>query len=212
MIAFAWVVALGALSGAATLIVFERFTNHDRLRRAVNQIIAHLLEVQLFLDEPRLVLRAQRDLLAANGRLLLQLVLPSLILALPFALLFAIMNQCFGFAPIQPGETALVTVHYKNSPPESQPQLPRGLEIDAPPVHIPSAHQIVWRTHATNRVRPVWLDFSLFTADITEIAYRPATIFHAPWLVWFSAASILGAALSKLPVRRPFNSPSTSSA
>jgi hypothetical protein len=208
--AFACVAALGALSGAVALFVFERFTNHDRLRRAANRIIGHLLEVQLFLDEPRFVLRAQRGLLAANARLLLQLLLPSLILALPFALLFTIMNQCFGFAPLEPGEAALVTVHYENSPPASPPRLPPGLEIDAPPVHIPSAHQIVWRTHATNWLRPGWFIFP-FAANNTEIAYRPATIFHAPWLVWFSAASLVGAALSKLPMRRVFNFRSTSS-
>jgi len=190
VIAFAWVVILGAASGAAALVVFERFTNHDRLRRAANQIIAHLLEVQLFLDEPRLVLRAQRDLITANGRLLWQLLLPSLILAAPFALLFGAMNQCFGFAPLQSGETTLATVHYKAAPPTSPPQLPAALEIDAPPVHIPADHEIVYRLHAKAWQAPPHLPS--FDNSV-QIAYRPATILHAPWLVWFSLASILGA-------------------
>ena len=72
MSAFAWLIALGGLSGAAAMFVYRRFTDASRFRRTVNQIVAHLLEILLFAEEPRLVLRAQRDLLVANGRLVLK--------------------------------------------------------------------------------------------------------------------------------------------
>ncbi len=73
-----------------------------RLRQSVNRIIAHLLEIRLFWDEPSLVLRAQWDLIVENGRLLKQLALPALILSLPFAVFY------FWPAPKWRGETVIV--------------------------------------------------------------------------------------------------------
>ena len=76
--------------------------DRERLRQSANRIIAHLLEIRLFWDEPSLVLRAQRDLIVENGRFLRQLILPALILSLPFASLY--------FWPARPwrGESVIV--------------------------------------------------------------------------------------------------------
>ncbi len=76
--------------------------DRERLRQSANRIIAHLLEIRLFWDEPSLVLRAQRDLIVENGRFLRQLILPALILSLPFAALY--------FWPARPwrGESVIV--------------------------------------------------------------------------------------------------------
>lgn len=73
-----------------------------RLRQSVNRIIAHLLEIRLFWDEPTLVLRAQWSLIVENGRLLKQLMLPALILSLPFAAFY------FWPTPKWRGETVIV--------------------------------------------------------------------------------------------------------
>ena len=217
------------------MFVYRRFTDASRFRRTVNQIVAHLLEILLFAEEPRLVLRAQRDLLVANGRLLRQLAVPSLVLFVPFAILLAILDQFFGHLPLRPGETALVTVQYRGSAPQAVLGRPFGIEVDSPPVSIPSERQLVWRIHARSTVdgelrllvhgtairkkirvsngfgwTPVrrngsllecvrypgeW-PFSSRTIRYIEINYRPARIFHLPWLVWFGLASILGAGIS----------------
>src|SRR5438067_2508597 len=74
--------------GSAAMFVFRRFTNPELLRQTSNRILAHVLEFRLFLDEPAIILRAQRDLMVENFRLLRQIALPCLILAIPFALLY----------------------------------------------------------------------------------------------------------------------------
>jgi predicted AlkP superfamily phosphohydrolase/phosphomutase len=225
---------VGGFSGAAALAVFRRFTNPSHLRRTVNQILAHLLEIPLFADEPRIVLRAQRDLLIANVRLLRQLALPSLLLLLPFAILLTTLDQFFGQLPLRVGETALVTVQYQGPLPRALLKPPSGIAVDTPPVCIPSERQIVWRLHAKDNVtgelqlstddatiakqivvangfawspvhrggsflaflrHPGEWPFSSGTIQSIEIAYPPARIFHAPWLLWFSFASFLGAGL-----------------
>lgn len=234
MNAFAWLLALGGLSGAGALLVFRRFTDPSRLRQTVNRIVAHLLEIPLFAEEPRVVLRAQLDLLVANGRLLRQLLVPFLVLLLPFAVLLATIDQFFGHLPLRVGETALVTVQYRGFAPQSVLEAPVGIEVDTPPVYIPAEHQMVWRLYAKSAVdaelrlfvdgvtirkrisvadgfawTPVRRSGSLFqfllhpgewpfssgTIDYIEIAYRPARILQAPWLLWFCLASLLGAGL-----------------
>jgi predicted AlkP superfamily phosphohydrolase/phosphomutase len=146
--ALAWLIALGGLSGAAALFVFRRFTDAGCLRRTVNQIVAHLLEIPLFAEEPRVVLRAQRDLLVANARLLRQLATPLLVLLVPFAILLGTLDQFFGHLPLRPGETALVTVQYRGSVPKVVLGRPFGVEVDSTPVRIPSECRIVWQIHA----------------------------------------------------------------
>ncbi len=76
--------------------------DRQRLRQSVNRIIAHLLEIRLFWDDPSLVWRAQRDLIVENGRLLKQILLPAIILSLPFTVFY------FWPAPRWRGESLIV--------------------------------------------------------------------------------------------------------
>ena len=53
---------LSALCGILTAFVFRRFAPRHT-GRTVNRILAHVMQLRLFFDEPRLVWNAQRDLL-----------------------------------------------------------------------------------------------------------------------------------------------------
>ncbi len=74
-------VPIGVASGVISVLVLHWTSDRAAVRRATNLILAHMLEFRLFLDEPILVLTAQRDLLKANLQLLRLLMLPCLILA-----------------------------------------------------------------------------------------------------------------------------------
>ena len=195
--AFAWVVGLGLLAGPLILRLYRRCTNPTRLRRTVNRIIAHLLEINLFSKEPRVVLRAQGQLLLENARLLAQLVPPSLILVA----LLAALNFFFGHAPLRPGASTLVTT------PQGSLTASPGVTIDQPPVFIQTDRQLVWQIHITGPIngqltllpsisRTVCVTAICAVnpfASTIKIAYPPVAIFHYHWLWWFSIASILGA-------------------
>lgn len=90
---------LSAISTVVAVLVFRRFCDWTLIGRATNRILAHLMELGLFFDEPLLVLRAHRDLLRENLRLLRLIILPCVLLAIPFALFFAGLNSMFGRAP-----------------------------------------------------------------------------------------------------------------
>src|ERR1035438_5532605 len=88
-------IALGALCGAVMLWVFRRATDLEALRVAGKRMLAHLTEFRLFFDEPWLIWRAQKALIAANLRLLALVLPPALILALPSVWLFAGLDSIY---------------------------------------------------------------------------------------------------------------------
>jgi hypothetical protein len=204
---------VSAIATLVSLAVFRRFTNPAPLRRAANRIVAHLYELRLFLDEPVLVFRAQRDLFRENLRLLRIIALPSAILALPFALLFVELNAFYGHAPLVVGEPAIVTVQLsrRESLPEVQLIAPAGIEIETPAVHSLAANEVSWRVRPTRALSgdlKVLLQGQTFTKTISvgagvrylpnfsatwiEIGYPKARIYGFPWLAWF----VLGAAVT----------------
>lgn len=191
--AFGLVATAGVLCGIASLWVFRRCSDGAKLRAAVNRIVAHLFELRLFSDEPLLVMRAQRDLLAANGEFLRQTIGPSLVLLVPFAFLLIGMNDLFGRAPLQPGKPAVVTVQLKRGDELSKVQLqaPAGIQIETPPVRVPRLAQVSWRVRPTRMVRGVRWRLEPAVQSIT-VEYPRATIFDENWVLWFSVAFLAG--------------------
>jgi len=66
--ALATLIPISILAGIGILLVFRSTSDAVAVRRAKGIAQAHLLEFRLFMDDPVLVLRAQRDLIVANGR------------------------------------------------------------------------------------------------------------------------------------------------
>jgi predicted AlkP superfamily phosphohydrolase/phosphomutase len=192
---FIWVIVLGAISGIVSLRVFQRWTDRERFRQTANRILAHLLEIQLFAEEPRLVLRAQRDLIVENGRILLLIARPLLILLVPFGLLLYAMDSFFGHAPLRPGETTLVTVQLKDSEDRARLEAPAGIRVDEPPVYVQADRQMVWQVHVEGATTGV-LRISMGGTTVEKKLDR-----RQPWLWWFSLASVVGAGLSRLRFR-----------
>ena len=139
--------AVGLVAGFGSAWVFRRFSNAAKMRVAVNHVVAHLLELRLFLDEPAVVMRTQRDLLVANTRLVWLALPPALIVAVPFALLLVATDAVFGRAPLQPGQASVITVQERAGAVMSEARLtvPDGLRVETPGVRIAGARQVSWR-------------------------------------------------------------------
>jgi len=202
----------GAIYGVAAMAIFRRFTNRTPIRGCMNRILAHLMELGLFVDCPALVLRAQRDLLRENLRLFRLVLLPSGILAVLFALLYFPLNAIYGRAPLEAGESSVVTIEMKNaSMPAVELQEPADVVVETPGIRDLRDHQISWRVRAlrettgeprfrvANRV-VVPGAFFVTDPDIRSIETgRPkADIEGAPWLVWFAAISSVSALAAAL--------------
>lgn len=145
MPALASLVPISILTGIGMLLVFRGTSDQAAVRRAKGLVTAHLLEFRLFMDEPRLILKAQRDLIVANAHFLKLMLRPVVVLALPTALLLAAMEAFYGHAPLRVGEPAIVTAQVTHEDASLSLQAPDGISVETPPVHAAADHQVSWR-------------------------------------------------------------------
>ncbi len=117
------------------------------MKQTINRIIAHLLEFQLFVDEPLIVLRAQRDLIGQNLRLLRLCLRPFLILAVPYFFLFVQLNSWFSHAPLALAKPAIVTVQLNRLATLAPLVLraPAAIEVEPDSVRSLASKQVSWR-------------------------------------------------------------------
>jgi hypothetical protein len=143
---------LGILTGIAILPVFGRFSNTEGIALAKRKIRAALYEFRLFGDEPRLVFRAQGQLLLWNARYLGLILKPATIVILPILALTMLMDTVYGHRPLQVGEDTLVTARVADNvdlntiSPELQGN---NIAVETPAVRQPDQHQVVWGVRAT---------------------------------------------------------------
>lgn len=145
MPAFASLVPISILAGMGMLLVFRHASDQAAVRRAKGIAQAHLLEFRLFMDEPRLILRAQRDLIVANARFLRLMLRPVVVLALPMGLLLAGLEAFYGHAPLRVGYPAIVTAQLKDTAAILALKASPEIAVENPPVHVPAERQVSWR-------------------------------------------------------------------
>jgi uncharacterized membrane protein (DUF106 family) len=150
--AFSWappilsLAILSVLVGIGMLWVYGKTSNQGKIRSVKRQLHALLLEMRVYADEPRITLRTQRSLLAANLRYMGLALRPALWMAIPIALLLVHLEAFYGRAPLPAGAETIVTAAIRGAggaPPELLP--PPGVEISAPPVRILDRGEVSWR-------------------------------------------------------------------
>ena len=200
MRALATLAPLSALCGIVTAFVFRRFGS-SHTRRTVNRILAHVLELRLFLDEPRLIWNAQRDLLRENLRLFGQIALPSLIAAPLLGLIMWQADAVYGRAPLRAGEAVVVTAHVKAGDlAQVRMEAPADIAIETPGVRVPRLREVSWRIRPlrpfSGRLR-VNID-----AERIDIPWPRATVLGVSWMVWFFGISSISAVLAPRYLKR----------
>ena len=147
------VVAVSLVIGLLMVVVFRYTSDQKAIRMAKDQLKAHLLAVRLFQDQLPVVLASYVRIIRGTGRYLRLALKPLLIVILPLIILIVQLDRYLGFAPIKIGQPFLVTVHAER--PEVLDALalipPPGIETTAPPVHVPSDNEVIWRVIAQRR-------------------------------------------------------------
>ena len=141
------------LAGLAILPVFGRYSDKTGLALAKRRIRAAFYEFRLFGDEPRLVLRAQGQLLLWNARYLGLVLRSATIVLVPMALLLWQMDVLYSHRALRIGESAIVSVRMANDVNLAtiMPQLTsHGAAIESPAVRIPAEHRVLWKVRAVN--------------------------------------------------------------
>ena len=188
--------AIAVAVGAAALWVMRLSANQDRIRLARRKMRAHLYEFRLFPDEPRLILRAQMQLLAWNGRYLTAMLVPAIAIAAPTVWLLIRMDAIYGHRPLRAGETAIVTARFSPGTDLGSvaPRLDaNGAAVETPAVRIPGRQEACWRVRALAGSIRLRVAAGPGSVRRVEIAYPRASIdlfgWGIDWLVWFCAVS-----------------------
>jgi len=200
MRALATLAPLSALCGIVTAFVFRRLASSGT-RRTVNRILAHVMELRLFLDEPRLVWNVQRDLLRENLRLFGQIALPSLIAAPVLGLIMWQANAVYGRAPLRAGEAAVVTAHVKSGDLASvKMEAPADVAIETPGVRIPRLREVSWRIRP---LRPFSGRLRVNTdAERIDIPWPRGSVLGISWIVWFLGISAISTLVAPRILKR----------
>lgn len=178
----------GVAYGIATGWIFHRYSNYPALRRAFSRSLAHILEFRLFIDEPRLIFRAQRDLVRANMALLKAVAIPLFAVVALLAAMWSPLEAQFGQAPLEPGAVQLVSV--KSVSPGIDLVAPFGVAVETPALRLPEEGATVWRVRALS---PVSGEFRTRPEGLpVEINSGPAQHLGVSWLWTFGVASMVG--------------------
>lgn len=140
---------ISLLAGIGMLWVFRRVSDQQRIRQARKRLNAHLYELRLFADEPRLIWRAQKGLFFANLRYIALMLRPAVILTIPMVVLLIQLDAYYGYEPLPVGKAALVTVQMNgvldaDAPPPAL-EVPAGVAVETAPVRALREHQVIWR-------------------------------------------------------------------
>jgi hypothetical protein len=148
-----WQVAVLALPGALfALAVYKLISRQEAIRDAKEKIIAHLLELRLFRDDMRVLLRAEGRVFLNIGRYLWHSLLPMVVMLPVFLLMLIQIESRFAFRGLAPDEQALVTVAVASDQPVSRIPVSlnagNGLRVATPALRADASSEIYWRIRA----------------------------------------------------------------
>ncbi|MFB3880937.1 MAG: hypothetical protein ACE149_06720 [Armatimonadota bacterium] len=149
---WAGLVFVSLITGAVLLVIFRYTSNQRAIRATKDRILAHLLEVVLYRDQMRVVMRAQARLALDNLRYLGYAMVPLACMILPVGLLLAQLDLRYGHRPLRVGESAVVAVKLRPGADLDGVAISArdGVEVETESLRIPTLSEVDWRVRATS--------------------------------------------------------------
>jgi uncharacterized membrane protein (DUF106 family) len=154
-LSYEWGIAISsAVTGIVMLLIFRWTSNQERIRRVKDIIKAHILEIRLYKDSPRIIMRALGRILLKNGLYLRYALVPLLIMIVPVFLILIQLHFRYEYRSIRAGESVLVKAFVKPSAgvniADVRLEPPDGISVVTGPLHIPQFHEVDWRIKVQN--------------------------------------------------------------
>lgn len=152
------------LTSVAILLVFRATSDQKALRRVKNLITAGILEILLFRDDLRTVVRAQWDIFRHSLTYMRLSLVPMLWVIVPMVLLMIQLQFHYGYRSLQPGESAIVKVTLAGEAGsiklgELKLNMDGGLEVETPLLLLPAEQEADWRIGAlSDGSHELWLE------------------------------------------------------
>ena len=141
------VVVVSLVVGLLMVVLFGYTSDQKAIGIAKDQLKAHLLAVSLYRDQIPVVMGSYGKILRGTGRYLKLAFKPLLYVIIPITLLMVQIDRYLGAMPIPADTPFLLTVHMTGSDALNDValDLPPEITRTAPPVHVSSTNEIVWR-------------------------------------------------------------------
>src|SRR5712671_1321225 len=140
------VIVVSLVVGLLMVVLFGYTSDQKAIGIAKDQLKAHLLAVRLYRDQIPVVMGSYGKILRGTGRYLKLAFKPLLYVIIPITLLMVQIDRYLGATPIPPNTPFLLTVHTGSGILNDVTlDLPPEIAMTAPPVHVPSTNEIIWR-------------------------------------------------------------------
>lgn len=140
------VITGAALATALGVLAAMRATSDQAALAAVKRRIhAALLEMRLYNDDLRALLRAQGEVIRHNLRYVGLSLVPLVVTAIPLTLAIAQMQAWYGYDGLAPGQATTITATVADSlsgPPRLEAS---AVEVVGQARYFPTRHEVVWR-------------------------------------------------------------------
>ncbi len=145
------VIVVSLVVGFLMVVLFGYTSDQKAIGIAKDQLKAHLLAVRLYRDQIPVVMGSYGKILRGTGRYLKLAFKPLLYVIIPITLLIVQIDRYLGATPVPPNTPFLLTVHTTGGDAMNDVAVdfPAEITMTAPPVHIPSTNELVWRLAAS---------------------------------------------------------------
>jgi len=141
---------ISCITGFVLLLVYRYTSNQRGIQAAKDRITAHLLEIVLYRDAMRVVMRGEARVLRNILSYLGYTIIPLACMLIPVALLFAQIELRYGSRPLQVGERAIISMKMGGNTDLSKISLsaPSGIVVETESLRMPQAKEVDWRVKA----------------------------------------------------------------
>jgi hypothetical protein len=145
------VVALSVVIGLGMIVLFGYTSDQKAIGIAKDRLKAHLLAVRLYRDQLHVVMGSYGKVLGGTAHYLKLAFMPLLYVIIPITALIVQLDRSLGLTAIHTNTPFLLTARVNNADTLNaiSIELPPQIAADAPPVHVSTENEAVWRLVAS---------------------------------------------------------------
>ena len=149
---------ISAISALIFLVIFKKTSNQEMIKLYKGKMMAHILEIRLYKDQPILTLKSIGHIIWYNIIYLRYTLRSLLVIFVPLLILCIQINNHYGYRPIEPDKPFIVRVNLNSRIAQDSDDMLKnihcqtsgGIELETGPMVITSEASVLWRGRVIN--------------------------------------------------------------
>ena len=151
------IIIISAISALIFLVIFKKTSNQEMIKRYKNKMIANILEIRLYKDQPVITGRSILNILWCNIIYMRYAIFPLVIILPPLLVISIQINNRYGYAPLEIGKPFIVRAdlvgnlapEIAKAPEKIRCVASENVTIETSPLIIESKASVFWRARVT---------------------------------------------------------------